>query len=58
MTVPTLVLASQGSSGDLTAMAATVARALPDGAARSLPGDWHGVADDVLAPVLAGFFRV
>jgi pimeloyl-ACP methyl ester carboxylesterase len=58
VTVPTLVLASQGSSGDLTAMAATVAQALPDGAARSLPGGWHGVAEDVLAPSLAEFFRV
>jgi pimeloyl-ACP methyl ester carboxylesterase len=58
VTVPTLVLASQGSSGDLTAMAATVAQALPNGVAHSLPGEWHGVADDVLAPALAGFFRV
>jgi pimeloyl-ACP methyl ester carboxylesterase len=57
VTVPTLVLASQGSSGDLTAMAATVAEALPDGAYRSLPGEWHGVPDDVLAPALAEFLR-
>ena len=57
VTVPTLVLASQGSSGDLAAMAATVAEALPGGAYRSLPGEWHGVPDDVLAPALAEFLR-
>ena len=38
-------------------MAATVAEALPDGACRHLPGEWHGVPDDVLAPVLAEFLR-
>jgi len=49
--------AGQGSSDDLAAMAATVAEALPDGACRRLPGEWHGVPDDVLAPGLAEFLR-
>jgi pimeloyl-ACP methyl ester carboxylesterase len=56
VTVPTLVLDSEGSSDDLTGMAATVAGAMPAAAHRSLAGEWHGVADDVLAPVLTEFF--
>ena len=56
VTVPTLVLDSEGSSDDLTGMAAMVAGALPKGLHRSLSGEWHGVADDVLAPVLIDFF--
>jgi pimeloyl-ACP methyl ester carboxylesterase len=54
--VPTLVLDSEGSGDDLTGMAATIAKALPNGFRRSLAGAWHGVADDVLAPVLTDFF--
>jgi pimeloyl-ACP methyl ester carboxylesterase len=56
VTVPTIVLDSEGSSDDLTGMAAMVAGALPKGLHRSLAGEWHGVADDVLAPVLIDFF--
>jgi hypothetical protein len=55
--VPTLVLDSEGSSDNLTGWAATVARQLPDGSHRSLPGEWHSVPDAVLAPVLLEFFR-
>jgi pimeloyl-ACP methyl ester carboxylesterase len=54
---PTLVLDSEGSSEDLTSGAAAIARALPAGTHRSLPGGWHGVPDDVLAPVVGDFFR-
>jgi hypothetical protein len=57
VTVPTLVLDSQGSPDDLTGMAATVAAWLPNSSHQSLAGAWHGVADDVLAPVLTAFFR-
>jgi pimeloyl-ACP methyl ester carboxylesterase len=57
VTVPTLVLDSQGSGGELTGMAATVAAALPNGTARSLPGGWHGVPDEILATALTGFLR-
>lgn len=53
--VPTLVLDSRGSSDDLTGMAASVAALLPAGVHRSLPGGWHGVADEDLAPVLVDF---
>jgi pimeloyl-ACP methyl ester carboxylesterase len=55
--VPTLVLDSEGSTDNLTGWAATVAGRLPRGSHRSLPGEWHTVADEILAPVLAEFFR-
>ena len=55
--VPTLVIDSVDSSGDLTGWAAAVAEGLPDGAHRSLLGEWHSVADEDLAPVLVEFFR-
>jgi pimeloyl-ACP methyl ester carboxylesterase len=51
----TLVLDSAGSSDDLTGWASTVAGRLPHAVHRSLPGGWHGVADDVLAPVVGDF---
>lgn len=53
--VPTLVLDSAGSSDDLTGWAASVAELLPQGSHRSLPGEWHAVPDEVLAPVLIEF---
>jgi hypothetical protein len=56
VSVPTLVLDSEGSSDDLTGMAATVASAMPNASHRSLPGEWHGVPDHILAPVLIEFF--
>jgi pimeloyl-ACP methyl ester carboxylesterase len=52
---PTLVVDSSGSTDDLTGWAAAVAAALPRGRHRSLPSGWHGVPDEVLAPVVAGF---
>jgi pimeloyl-ACP methyl ester carboxylesterase len=57
VTAPTLVIASQGSGGELTGMAATVAEALPRGTSRSLTGAWHGVPGDDLAPVLTEFLQ-
>ena len=53
---PTLVLDSQASSDDLTGGTAVIATALPNGTRRSLPGGWHGVPEDDLAPVLSEFF--
>ena len=55
LSVPTLVLDSQGSSAELTGMAAAVAGAMPHATHRSLAGEWHGVSDEVLAPALADF---
>ncbi len=57
VTVPTLVLDSQGSSDDITASAATVADALPDSTHRRLAGTWHGVPGETLAPVLTEFLK-
>jgi pimeloyl-ACP methyl ester carboxylesterase len=57
VTAPTLVIDSQGSGGELSGMAATVVGALPNASHRSLAGAWHGVPDEVLAPVLVEFFR-
>jgi len=57
VTVATLVLDSEGSSDDLTGMAAAVAGGMSNASHRSLAGEWHGVPDDVLAPVLIEFFR-
>jgi pimeloyl-ACP methyl ester carboxylesterase len=53
---PALVLDSEGSSDDSTGGTAAVAAALPNGTHRSLPGGWHGVADEDLAAVVADFF--
>jgi pimeloyl-ACP methyl ester carboxylesterase len=55
VSTPTLVLDSEGSSDDITGMAATVAAGLAHGTHRSLAGQWHGVPDEDLAPVLADF---
>jgi pimeloyl-ACP methyl ester carboxylesterase len=55
VSTPTLVVDSQGSSDDLTGWAASVAAALPDARHRSLPGGWHGVPVDDLAPVVTEF---
>jgi pimeloyl-ACP methyl ester carboxylesterase len=55
--VPTLVLDSQASTDALTGMASTVAGHIPYAEHRSLPGDWHGVDDDVLATALRTFLR-
>lgn len=56
--LPALVLDSSGSSDDITGMAATVAAAMPNATHQTLPGEWHGVADEVLAPALSAFFTV
>jgi pimeloyl-ACP methyl ester carboxylesterase len=56
VSAPTLVLDSEASGDDLTGMAATVATSLPNGRRRSLPGEWHGVPDEILAPALTEFF--
>lgn len=52
---PTLVVDSEGSSGDLTGWAAALVGALPHGEHRSLVGEWHMVPDEDLAPVVRSF---
>ncbi len=49
VSVPTLVLDSEGSSNDLTGSAATTARLIPGAHHKSLPGEWHVVPPDLIA---------
>jgi pimeloyl-ACP methyl ester carboxylesterase len=49
VSVPTLVLDSEGSTDDLTGSAATAARLIPGASRKSLPGEWHVVAPDLIA---------
>jgi pimeloyl-ACP methyl ester carboxylesterase len=56
VTTPSLIIDSEGSSDNLTGMAATVARGMPNASHRSLPGEWHGVRDDLLARTLIESF--
>jgi pimeloyl-ACP methyl ester carboxylesterase len=53
--VPTLVIASRGSSSELRAWARDVGRALPHGELHTLDGGWHGVPDAELARELREF---
>jgi pimeloyl-ACP methyl ester carboxylesterase len=57
VTTPTLVLDSAASSDELTGGAEAIADALPNATHRRLDGDWHGVPDDVLAPIVRDFLR-
>lgn len=57
VTVPTLVVDSDGTTGDLPAWAAALVDALPDGRHASLPGEWHDVPPEVLAPAVLDFLR-
>jgi pimeloyl-ACP methyl ester carboxylesterase len=53
---PALVVGSKGSPDQLRNWVRGVAEALPDASARFLPGTWHGVSAEHLAPALAEFF--
>ncbi|CAL9408743.1 hypothetical protein SUDANB95_01604 [Actinosynnema sp. ALI-1.44] len=54
--VPALVVDSERSDPRLHEWSDGVARRLPDATRVTLPGEWHGVGPDVLAPVLAAHF--
>ena len=56
ISTPALVVASEGSDDRLRNWAQGVAEALPDASARFLPGTWHGVDAEHLAPALTEFF--
>jgi pimeloyl-ACP methyl ester carboxylesterase len=56
ITTPALVVGSKGSPDQLRNWVRGVAEALPDASARFLPGTWHGVSAEHLAPALAEFF--
>jgi pimeloyl-ACP methyl ester carboxylesterase len=55
VTVPTMVLDSEGSSDDLTGSAAMAARLIPGARHRSLPGEWHVVAPELIAREIKAF---
>lgn len=55
VSVPTLILDSEGSSDDLTGSAATAARRIPGARHRSLPGEWHVVAPELIAAEIKEF---
>jgi pimeloyl-ACP methyl ester carboxylesterase len=56
ISTPALVLGSEGSNDQLRDWARGVAEALPDASARFLPGTWHGISAEHLAPALTEFF--
>jgi pimeloyl-ACP methyl ester carboxylesterase len=56
ISTPALVVASQGSTDQLRDWVQGVADALPNASARFLPGTWHGVPPEHLAPALTEFF--
>jgi len=58
VSMPTLVLDSEGSSDDLTGSAATAARLIPGARHKSLPGEWHVVAPDLIAREIRAFLRL
>jgi pimeloyl-ACP methyl ester carboxylesterase len=55
--VPTIVIAGGASFPFMRETAQALADALPDGLTRTLDGQEHNVAPEVIAPVLAAFFR-
>lgn len=56
ITTPTLVIDSDGTDDQLRGWADGAAAALPNGSRRTLPGEWHGVEPEILAPAMVAFF--
>ncbi len=56
ITPPVLVLTSEQSDERLPTWARWLRETLPNASLRTLEGEWHGVAPEVLAPVLGEFF--
>jgi hypothetical protein len=57
VTVPTLVIDSSASFPFMNTTAVALAKALPNGKHRRLPGQTHEVESKVLAPALVEFFN-
>ena len=55
ITAPTLALAGRQSGEPARQVAEAIASAVPNGQARVLDGQGHGVADEVLIPLLIDF---
>jgi alpha-beta hydrolase superfamily lysophospholipase len=54
--MPALIVDSTASDERLHRWAAAAARALPNGVHRTLEGEWHGVAAEILGPVMRDFY--
>lgn len=52
---PTMVVVSQSSDESMREGASAVTDAMPNGRLREMPGEWHGVAPNILAPALTEF---
>ncbi len=57
ITVPALVIGGEKSPQPLRDAVTAVAKALPNGQTRFLPGQDHNISAPVLAPVLVEYFR-
>jgi len=57
ITVPTLILDSEGSTDDLTGSAAAAARLISGAGHVSLPGEWHVVAPALIAREIKMFIK-
>lgn len=56
ITPPTLVIDSAGTGEEMYQWCKSTADALPNGSLMVLEDEWHGVAPDVLAPLMKEFF--
>jgi hypothetical protein len=57
VTTPTLVVTSETTDHRLKTWGEQIASGLPKGQHRSLPGEWHGVPPQILAPVITEFCK-
>ena len=53
--VPTLLMASDHTAPDLLRALHELGAAIPDAMVRVLPGQWHGLSDDVIVDVIGEF---
>lgn len=56
ITTPTLILNSQDSTDNLRTWARRTAEVLPNGRHLALPGEWHTIPAETLAPAIVAFF--
>lgn len=56
VTMPTVVIDSGASDNRFGTWADALIASMPNAERRTLPGEWHGVAPEVLGPVLTEFF--
>lgn len=56
--VPTFVLDSTGTGQEMNDGVDEIVKALPHSTHKRLDGEWHGLPAEVLAPELAGFYKL